>query len=675
MKLNWKIAPAALLALMTLSVSAHGQTDAQDPYAAVMKRDFGTAIDEMTAIEKDIEAATPAQYPAFEDHLIAILTAPDATKPGKQFACQMLRIVGSPKCIPAVSALLTDEQLSHMARYVLLPMHGPAPGDALRTALGQTQGTVRIGIVNSLGDRRDIPSLKAIAALVTGTDEPAGRAALNALGKIGGVPAADALDRLKAPGNLHDAWSLAYLRVALGLASAGDLRHADKMLSSLLKPEHPTPVRAAALYAYALDQREKSVPLIVESLSSKDPLIKRAATTAVIGVPGHAATVAFTRKLPGVAAEVKPTLLAALAARGDGVGLSESVNKLTADTNEPVRTAAVLALGRVGNAASVSVLTALLNDPTVRRDAARSLAEIKGAGVMEAMLQKADTGAPEARAAVLKVLAQRGDAAALPSLRKALADPDRTVRGAGIAGLSALGTAEDLKLMAARVLAPSDDGEREEAGGAMTAIGLRIPDETTRAAPALQAYSGATPAAKVQLLAVLASLGGDKALQGVQAALAEETEVHKAAIRGLAEWPSSAPMAALRTAAKEDADRSSRTVALRGYIRMIAGSGQQPDAKAQAYKEAIAMAERPDEKRQALAGLADVSGVASLKIVEPFLDDPDVKREAYVAYERIAESLAGSQPETAKEALKRVAENAGDSRLQNRAKTALDKIK
>ena len=131
MRLNWKLSLLAAVALTTLPLPTLAQTTGQDPYAAVMKRDFGTAIDEMTAIEKDIESSTPDKYPAFEDHLIAIVASPEATKPGKQFACQMLRIVGSPKCIPAVSALLTDEQLSHIARYVLLPMRVTAADAAL----------------------------------------------------------------------------------------------------------------------------------------------------------------------------------------------------------------------------------------------------------------------------------------------------------------------------------------------------------------------------------------------------------------------------------------------------------------------------------------------------------------------------------------------------------------
>lgn len=668
------LAIAVSFVFTALSPPAFAQTSAADPYAAVMKRDFGTAIDEMTAIEKDIEAAAPDQYPAFEDHLIAILTAPDSTKPGKQFACQMLRIVGSKRCVPAVAALLTDEQLSHMARYVLLPMHDPSADTALRTALGQTTGTVRIGIINTLGDRRDGVSLKEIAALVKDPDELTGRSALNAIGKIGGVPAAAVLEHLQPPAGLKEAWELAYLRVAENLAAAGDKTRPGHMLRVLLAPENPAPVRAAALSAIAKVQKDKAAPIILQSFSSNDPIMKRAAATAVLTAPGHPATVAFTRQLPTVSNEVKPELLAALAARGDAVGLTPSVNRLTTDADPAVRKAAILALGRLGNSSSVTILTALLKDPDSRRDATQALGEIHGPGVTDLLVQKAEEGEPATRSAIMNLLAQKGQAEALPAFRKALADPDRQVRGAGIAGLSALGTQDDVKPMAQQLLIATDDGEREEMGSALTAIGLRTSDETARTAPVLQAYAGASPAAKVQLLAVLSSLGGDQALQTVQAAMAETGDLHKAAIRGLAEWPNASPMTLLRTVVKDDTEMSNRILALRGYIRMIGLSGQQPEQRIAAYKDAIGVSERPDEKRQALAGLAEIGSVDSLKIAQDLLDDADVKSEAYLAYERIAEALARRQPDAAKEALKRVIDSAPDDRLKGRARFALGRI-
>ena len=154
--------------------------------------------------------------------------------PGKQFACQMLRLVGARTCVPAVAKLLVDEQLSHPARAVLLGLNDPAAGDALREALGKARGKLRIGLINTIGDRGDSSSVNALAALLSSGDEATTDSALAALGKIGNAPAADALDSAKVPDLAKPAWAQAYLRCAGGLAVKGQAARAKTMYRALL---------------------------------------------------------------------------------------------------------------------------------------------------------------------------------------------------------------------------------------------------------------------------------------------------------------------------------------------------------------------------------------------------------------------------------------------------------
>jgi len=105
--------------------------------------------------------------------------------------------------------------------------------ESLRTALGQTQGNLRIGIINTIGDRKDRASLNAVSALVSGQDEATARAALNAIGKIGGAPAVEALDGAKVPASLKAVWGDAYLRCAGSVEPA----RAQKMYRALFEGE------------------------------------------------------------------------------------------------------------------------------------------------------------------------------------------------------------------------------------------------------------------------------------------------------------------------------------------------------------------------------------------------------------------------------------------------------
>ena len=55
-----------------------------------------------------------------EESLIKVLQS-NASPHDKDAACARLKLIGTVKSIPALAALLTDEQLSHSARYAARP--------------------------------------------------------------------------------------------------------------------------------------------------------------------------------------------------------------------------------------------------------------------------------------------------------------------------------------------------------------------------------------------------------------------------------------------------------------------------------------------------------------------------------------------------------------------------
>ncbi len=675
MKRNCPLATAFGIALAVVPLTSRAQDGGSDPYPALEKREFGTAVEELAAIEKLIQGAKPEDYPAIEARLIGVLEAPGATLPGRQFACQMLSLVGSPKCVPAVAKLLTDEQLSHMARTVLLGVKQASVDAVLCKALEETQGKVRIGIVNTIGDRADNGSLKALAELLKGGDEAVATAALNAIGKIGGEGAADVLDRANVPDPLKAAWAQAYLRCAGGLAAAGAAQRAQKMYRTLLDGDYPAQARAGAFGGIVREQKEQAVPAIVQMLGSTDRLLKRAALAAVIGVPGHAATVALAQQLPALQPDTRAALIGALAARGDAEGLSAKMNKYATDANQAIRESALAALGRLGDASSVPVLVAALQDATNGVIASRALVDLRGEGVVEGLVKEAEGGGGDVRVNVLGVLAERKQIEALAMARKIVNDGDAKIRQAALKVLAETGTLEDLKCLCDAILATRDNAECERQARAIAAIGVRLPDKATRSDCVIQAYEKAGDAAKIQLLAVFPAFGDPKALQTTVGALGRQGEVRKAAVRALAGWQDSAPLPELRKVAKEADDDAVRILALRGCIKMINPSRLKTEEKVQAFREAMELAKRPDERRQVLSEIGKVGHPESLKVVEPCLADDNLKREALQAYERIAESVSGREPVIAREALQKVLTMTNDEGLRDKARAALEKVK
>jgi hypothetical protein len=134
-------------------------------------------------------------------------------------------------------------------------------------------------------------------------------------------------------------------------------------------------------------------------------------------------------------------------------------------------------------------------------------------------------------------------------------------------------------------------------------------------------------------------------------------------------------MAELLPIARSDADAAAKVLALRGYIRMI-GLAKAPVAeRLEQCRQALAAAARPEEKRLALAALADVPHLGALKLVQANMADAAVANEAIAACVKIADALLPASPEEAGAALKELAENAKDPRVRDQAKGAMLKVR
>ena len=144
----------ALVGLVLLTTGRNGfAAVAANVWANAAHYDFGSSRTNLSAIEDSIRTAPIKAYGEYEDELITLLRTPGATHASKDFACRMLRLVGSKKCIPVVADLLTDERMGNMARYALQGLPFSQVDDALRSALAETHGPQRAGLISSIAAR------------------------------------------------------------------------------------------------------------------------------------------------------------------------------------------------------------------------------------------------------------------------------------------------------------------------------------------------------------------------------------------------------------------------------------------------------------------------------------------------------------------------------------------
>src|SRR5690349_18424121 len=170
-----------------------------------------------------------------QPELIKILSDSASTTFQKAKACQRLSRIGTAEAIPPMSKLLSDPQLSSYARNGIQAIPDASADAAFRDALPKLKGAQLIGVINSIGYRKDAAAVPALARLMNGGDSDVAQAAAAALGHVGNMQSAtalrDALKKTKAP--VRDAVADACLLCAEGLLAGGERDQALAMYNTL----------------------------------------------------------------------------------------------------------------------------------------------------------------------------------------------------------------------------------------------------------------------------------------------------------------------------------------------------------------------------------------------------------------------------------------------------------
>jgi HEAT repeat protein len=180
--------------------------------------------------------------------LLALVKDPNSTVFQKAIACKKLSIVGGKESIQPMAALLDHPQLACYARFGMEPNPDPAVDRAFRDALPKLKGKLQIGVITSIGVRKDAKALDALIKLIDDSDVGVAQAAAASVAMIGGLAASSALQsalgRTKPP--LFPVVARATLLCAEGLM-AGNRPRAMELYTQLSAATMPQPVRLAAL--------------------------------------------------------------------------------------------------------------------------------------------------------------------------------------------------------------------------------------------------------------------------------------------------------------------------------------------------------------------------------------------------------------------------------------------
>jgi len=374
-------------------------------------------------------------------------------------------------------------------------------------------------------------------------------------------------------------------------------------------------------------------------------------------VPGEAATRKFAALLPDLSPEAQVDMLEALADRGDAVARPAVLDMLKSEA-ETVRTAALRALGPLGAAADVPLLSqkAAGGSDAEKKAARESMVRLHGDDVNAALLAEMEKGEPSVRVGLLAVLAGRNAKESLPVVLKSTEDPEETVRIAALEALRFLADENDTEKLVNTLKGAKDDAESRKAELALLGVCSRGSEACADAIVA--GMTGADVRSRTALLHALTRAGGDKALETVVATLNDDDEtVRNEAVRMLSSWSDAAAVPHLSAIAKKEENPRYQILAIRGLVR-LASPRQDKPADLALLGEAMDLAKRVQDKKLVIGALSGADSPEALDMVMPATDDPALAEEARFAVVLIAGKMKKDDRDTATAALKKMFESA-----------------
>jgi len=610
------------------------------------------------------------------DKLVAVLKS-DAPQKEKADACRQLSVIGTKDAIAPLAALLGDEKLSHMARYGLELIPDPAVDDALRDALGKLKGRPLVGVIGSIGVRRDAKAVAALAKMLQDQDSDVVQAAARALGTIGNSAAAKALQGAlaNAPAANQLALCEGLFRCAEALAAKGQRDEAITIYDQLRNLPAPHQVRGGAVRGAILTRGKDGLTLLRQYLRSDDYILFSAAVQTAGELPGTEVTQTLAAELNQLPADNQILVMQALGNRRDAAALPTIVK--TAKSGEvALRVTALKVLGQLGDASVVPTLfeAAVESNAEVAKAAQDTLVGLASTKEVDAaILAVVEKGESKTRLVAIDVVAQRRMVTGNPLLFKVADDPDKQIRIAAIEALGQTGETKDLAGLVAMLVNRKNAEELRTTENAAKAVCGRSTDKQACAEKLLAPLQ---VEARCALLRLLRVTGGADALQAVRAAIKDaDAQIQETAIRTLCEWPTADAAPDLLEMARTSPEQSRKIAALRGYIGLVRDERLSTEKKLAMCREAAAMVERNEEKKLLLGVLGTVPAVEALSMAMVHIDNSATKDEASMAAVAISEKIVEQKPTEVADALQKVMQTTDNKDVIRRAKEILDRAK
>ncbi|MGM0490969.1 MAG: HEAT repeat domain-containing protein [Planctomycetota bacterium] len=616
--------------------------------------------------------------PADPDQLHAILQS-DAGRFQKILACKKLARIGTSESVPILAERLTDPELSHAARIGLEAIPTADAGAALREAVPNLDGKRLVGVLNSIGARRDEAAVGLLQELLRSDDPRIGRAAAFALGRIATDDAVTALDKAlsSAPEAPQAAVGKACVMAAERCRRDGRLDMARRICMAVTQSQVAEHIRLGAERTLLLAPDGVDGERLGALINGESEAGFRLALTVAREFRGSGVNEAISTQLDNVPISRQVRLITALGDRGDVEALSTVLAAVHGD-HEAVRQAAIRSLAHFpGESVCPRLLDMACNPKDARSDVARdALVRMDNPELDAMILDKLDDADSETRVALYELIGRRRISEGVSALLQGMDAEDASERLAAIEALGRTLSADRLDVLTARLLSEPPSKERRAVLDALRDACVRLGDAETCAREIVECLPETSGELTMELYELLGTVGGPTALKAFTEAAKDPSPAMQDTItRVLGEWmsPDAAPL--LLEIAKSDMKEKYRIRALRGYVRILRQFDMTKRERIEMCQKAMPVVEREQERLLMLEALLRVPAPRTLSLALTQLGHADVRRRAGEVALSLGANLVERHPEAVIEAAEKVLATVQDEALKQHARQLLNQAK
>ncbi|QDT94868.1 family 16 glycoside hydrolase [Gimesia aquarii] len=620
--------------------------------------------------------------------LVKVLNS-DADTHTKAMACRRLAAIGHKSAITSLANYLGNPKLATYTRSALENIPDQGADDALRNALTEVKGNLLVGVINSIGKRKDKKATGDLTKLLSDKNTKIAIAAAHALGSIGTKSAADALQAAIGKGDkkLQREVGFACLMCARSLAKKGDKQTAIALTELVHKADLPKNIKVAAMQLTIVLKGKAGLGLLAEELKSEDLSRFRSGLQAARDL-GKQSTSTLINVFNALPDERKALVIPALSLSHDSTALP-LIRKAATTGSEPLKLQAVYALSELEPAldenAQLQVLKDLFgllkqNNSEIVSAAQAVITQISSSqppekvkALIESNTRKLveSEGLPQQLMGLQLAGACRIDSVT-PTLLSLASHSNTEVKQAAIKALGGTTSAATLSQLITLALKNPNDKTTSDA---LKAACSRLPLDQTAQALA-SAMQGATTEQKQLLLKQLAAIGGETALKTiVKAARSNNDALQNTATDLLGKWVSIDVAPALLDLAKNLENRKYKIRSLRGYIRVARQLNMTPEQRLEVCRNTLANAERNDERKLVFEVLRRYPNPLAVNYTVSLLKDKQLNVPASSIIVSWAERGTPVDADLLQNALQQVIATTSNANLKKRATQQLERVR